>query len=147
MGWTSDLLTGLAETLAAADIGTWNPDGIYQPDETGIVLDVVPTTPDRAIVLAVYLDRPVPGLTDTTGAVQVRMRTGPDPRDLNDLADAVFDLLNESGPYEWGSAYVTTIWRTSIARLGQDANQRLERADNYYFHGHRPSPDFEGDES
>lgn len=143
MSWTVDLLTGIAEQLHAAGVGAWNPDGIYTPDQTGIVLDVVPSQPDRVITLAVYLDRPVPGLTDVTAAVQVRMRAGRDPRDLADLAEAVYDVLHESGPHEWESAYVSRMWRDSIARLGTDANQRLERADNYYLHSNRPSPHLE----
>lgn len=138
MSWENDLLAGLAQHLADNGIGAWRPDTAYADGETAIVLNIVPPQPDQAITLGLYLDEPVPGLTDLTAAVQIRMRTGPDPNELADLADAVYQLLHESGPHVWGVAYVTTIWRDSVAVLGQDQLGRLERADNYYLRGHRP---------
>jgi hypothetical protein len=143
VNWESDLLDGLAQHLADAGIGSWRPDSAYTAGETAIVLNVVPAAPDRAITLHLYRDEPVPGLTDLTGAVQIRMRTGPDPHDLADLADAVYQLLHESGPHVWGLATVTKLWRDSTAPLGQDPLGRLERSDNYYFRGHRPHANLE----
>ncbi|WP_066360260.1 minor capsid protein [Herbidospora mongoliensis] len=138
MSWEADFLAGLAQTLADADIATWRPDTAYAADETAIVLSVVPAAPDKVITLSLYLDEPVPGLTDVTAAVQIRFRAGTDPNDLADMADAVYQLLHESGPHVWGVAYVTRLWRDSVAPLGQDPLGRLERADNYYLRGHRP---------
>lgn len=139
-GYTTQILTGIAERLAAAGIGVWRPSGVYQADETGIVLGTVPTSPDRVIVLTGYDVDADPGLTDTVSAVQVRTRGGPDPRDVGDLADAVREALDGLQPGRLGTVPVSLIWWQSGAVLGQDANRRHERSDNYYLNAHRANP-------
>ncbi|MEK8108659.1 hypothetical protein NKG94_34495 [Micromonospora sp. M12] len=78
-GWTSRLITGLAEHLAAAGIGTWRASGIYQAAETAIVIRAVPPSPDRLITLAAYVVGGGHGNASTTQGVQIRLRGGKDP--------------------------------------------------------------------
>ena len=142
MGYRTDLLTGLARHLAAEGIGTWNPDGVYTPAQTGVVLGAVPPAPDRIITLTGY------GVTDdlvhadTITGIQVRCRwAGRDPRPVDDLADLVFDLWHGAGPLTLPTGVrVLQLERRSSASLGTDDNGRWSRSDNYYATTHRPSP-------
>lgn len=139
-GWTSRLLTGLAEHLAAASIGTWRPSGIYTPDETAIVIRAVPQTPDRLITLAAYpVGSANPGLADHQLGVQIRVRAGADPRDCDDLADSIFGLLDGAQGLTWDGIAVVQMWRQSYTSLGDDTNGRWQRSENYYLDAMRPT--------
>lgn len=138
-GFTSRLLAGLAEHLAAGGVGVWRPTGVYQAGETGIFIRAVPISPDRIITLAAYPAGSSPGISNTTVGVQVRLRGGKDPRDVDDLADAVFDLLDSSGPHNWQGVGVSQVYRQSYSSLGQDSNGRWERSENYYLDAERPT--------
>jgi hypothetical protein len=139
-GWTSRLLTGLAELLAANSIGIWRTSGVYAAGETGILIRSIPSTPDRIITLAAYpIDAGYVGLADTTVGIQHRLRGGRDPRDCDDLADAIFDLLDSAEHYSLGGIHVVQSVRRSYASLGADGNGRWERSENYYFDAMRPT--------
>lgn len=140
MGWTKDLTTGLAVHLAAASIGTWRPTGVYTAGETAIVYRAVPQTPDRLITLAAYpIGSEHQGLADHDTAVQIRLRSTTNPTDVDDLADAVFDLLDSATNLTFGGVRVSQMWRQSYSALGQDANGRWERSENYYLQTMRPT--------
>ena len=140
-GWTSRFLTGLAELLAAGDAGTWRESGVYQPDETAIVIRAVPQQPDRLITLAAYpIGSTSPGLADHETGVQIRVRgAGPDPRDCDDLADAVYELLDGAHNLTLGGIPMVQMWRQSYTSLGKDSNSRWERSENYYADTMRPT--------
>lgn len=139
-GWTSRLLTGLAEHLADAGIGTWNPTGTYTSGQTGIVIRAIPDQPDRIITLTAYpVAGDLVGMADHATAVQVRLRAGPDPRDCDDLADQVFDLLDGARGLTWSGIPVVSVERTSYTSLGQDASRRWERSENYQIQAMRPT--------
>lgn len=136
MSWTTDLLTGVAELAADAGIGDWNPDGEpYTAAQTAICLSQMPPEPDRAIVLSLY---PVSqdGTGDVTVGLQVRTRAGPDPREVQTIADAMNDLLDGLERVELGGVWVSQIYLRSGSDLGTDKGidkaARMERADNYY---------------
>lgn len=139
-GWTSKLLTGLAQYLAANAVGVWRPTGVYAAGETGILLRAIPQSPDRIIALAAY---PVAagyvGLADTTVGVQHRLRGGTDPRDCDDLADAIYDLLDSATNLVFGGVHVVQMYRQSYVSLGADGNGRWERSENYYLDAMRPT--------
>jgi hypothetical protein len=80
VGYTSQLLTGLAALMEEAGLGVYRPDDAVADGEIGIFLHRLPEAPDRAYALTPY---PVEdtGLTDVTDGVQIRMRAGPDPRE------------------------------------------------------------------
>lgn len=138
-GWTSRLLTGLAEHLAAAGIATWRPSGSYQAAEVGIYIRVIPTSPDRIITLAPYVVASPPGTADYTLGVQIRVRGTKDPRVAEDLADAVFDALDSAQGLTWGGISVVQVYRQSYTALGADANSRWETSSNYYVEAMRPT--------
>jgi hypothetical protein len=141
MGWTTNLLTGLAEHLAAGDVGVWRPPpGVYQPDETGIVIRAIPDKPDRLITLAAYPVDSLPGLADITVGIQIRVRAGRNPTDCDDLADAVYDLLDGAHSLTFDGVRVVHLYRQSHASLGTDGNSRWSRSENYYADAMRPTP-------
>ncbi len=139
-GWTSRLLTGLAEHLQTAGVGLWRPTGVYQPADTAIVIRNIPQSPDRVITLAAYpVGQDAQGLADHTSGVQIRVRAGVDPRECDDLADAVYDLLDSAAGLVFGGIPVVQMWRQSYTPLGQDSNSRWERSENYYVQAMRPT--------
>ncbi|MGD3112632.1 minor capsid protein [Streptomyces sp. YGL11-2] len=137
MSYTADLLDGLARLLHEQGVGIYLPSGRYAPDETAITVATTPPTPDRIICLSAYPVTESPQLTDTTTGIQVRTRTGPDPRDVDALDDAVFDVLHGSGPHAWGAARVQLLYRASAVPIGADSAGRMERSSNYYARAHR----------
>lgn len=137
MGHTSQLLTGLAELMESAGLGVYRPDGVITDGETGIFLHRLPEAPDRAYALTPY---PVEdtGLTDVIDGVQIRMRAGPNPVEVLNMADAVRDLLHMRENTVFGAVRVSLIWRQSQAPMGQDAHGREELTSNYYARSNRP---------
>lgn len=139
MGHTSQLLTGLAALMESAGLGVYRPDGVVEDGEVGIFLHRLPEAPDRAYALTPY---PVEdtGLTDVTDGIQIRMRAGPDPRDVLDMADAVRDLLHMRENTLLGTVRIGLMWRQSQAPMGQDEHGREELTSNYYARSNRPGP-------
>ena len=139
MGHTSSIVTGLAELLDSAGLGVYRPDGVYVDSETGIFLHRLPESPDRAYAITPY---PVEdtGLTDVTDGLQIRMRAGPDPNEVIDMADAVRDLLHMRENTLVGGVRLSLIWRQSQAPMGQDPHGREELTSNYYARSNRPGP-------
>jgi hypothetical protein len=139
-GWTSRLLTGLADHLAANGVGVWRPAGAYEAGEVAIVVRAIPQSPDRLITLAAYiLEDVAPGLADSDVGVQIRVRGTTDPRVAEDIGDAVFDLLDSAEHLSWGGVLVTSVARQSSAPLGQDTNDRWEMSHNYRVEAVRPT--------
>ncbi|MGW4467470.1 minor capsid protein [Micromonospora sp. NPDC004704] len=140
-GWSSRLLTGLAERLDAAGVGVWRPDGTpYAADEIAIVLRDVPTQPDRVITLTTYpLAGDLQGMADHLTGVQIRVRGTEDTRVCDDLADDVFTELDSAARFEVGGIPVKQMWRQSYTSLGKDTNRRWERSENYYVEAMRPT--------
>jgi hypothetical protein len=140
-GFHTDLLTGLAVYLQSAGIGTWNTTGAYTSGQTGIVLNHVPQSPDRAITLTAYGVDDSPSLSDSVVGVQVRCRWGgQDPRPVDDLSDSIYDLLHGKTAWELSTGItIVQCLRNSETSLGQDDNARWANASNYYLTVHRPS--------
>ena len=138
MGWTVDLVTGVAELLDAAGAGVWNPTGIYDVDDTAIVVGpTIPQTPDRIVCLTPYPVEDTPGLPEVVIAIQVRCRGTTVPRTAEDQADAVYDVLHGASGLTLGGVPVAQMWRQSSAPLGPDTSGRAERSDNYYLRAAR----------
>ncbi|MDF5756659.1 minor capsid protein [Spongiactinospora sp. TRM90649] len=143
MAFSRDLLTGLAEFLAAHDVADWNEDGYYASGQVALTIGGLPPSPDRAISLAVYgAGREGDHATqaDSVMQVQARIRGGTDPRLTDDLADAVFDRLHGLSEVE----LPTGIWlyqaqRRIVAPLDRDSSGRWGRADSYELSVLRPS--------
>lgn len=141
MGFETNLLTGFAQLLAAAGIGTWQENGVYAATETGIVIDAVPASPDRIISLTDYVVSDNPTLSDSIIGVQVRTRWGgQDPRLVKDLDGLIFAALHGMPAVTLvGGVHVVSCFRRSGVSMGQDANNRWGRSSNYYVSVHRPS--------
>jgi hypothetical protein len=139
-GFTSRLLAGMAQHLEDAGIGSWSPAGVYAASDTGITIRAIPDHPDRLITLASYpLGTNLPGMADHLTAVQIRLRAGPDPRECDDLADAIFDLLDGTSGLIWGGIPVKDVGRRSYTSMGQDGSRRWERSENYIVDAMRPT--------
>lgn len=140
-GWTSNLVAGVAELLAAGGAGVWDPDGgVYAPDAVGITQGTIPQSPDRIVCLTPYPVSEEPGSQDVIVSIQVRCRGTRDPSVVDDLADAVRELLHGLTSVVLGGIGVSQVWRNSTAPLGPDQLGRYERTDNYYVQAARPGP-------
>lgn len=141
-GFQTNLLTGMAAYLAAGGIGaTWKPSGAYTALELAIVLYTMPEAPDRVITLSAYSDTDSPALSDSSIGLQVRCRwDGQDPRPVDDLQDAIFNLLHGKTQLalQTGVNIQQCLRRNAIV-LGQDQNARWENVANYVLSVHRPS--------
>ncbi|MGW3572176.1 minor capsid protein [Streptomyces sp. NPDC000941] len=131
VSYTPDLLDGLAQLIADQGIAVYRPDGVYTVSETGLTVAVMPDNPDRIVALTAY---PVEDthLTDAITGVQVRVRASRDPREADQLADALFDLLHGREHFVAGGIHIGLCWRQSQGPLGQDQLGRMELAANYY---------------
>jgi hypothetical protein len=135
MSYTTDLLVGVAQQIAAAGLGVYNPTGVYASTDTAIVFKNVPISPDRCIVLNVYgTGAPEDPQTAVSQlGLQVRCRGLANPvMDVNDLADSIFLLLQGQKHQQYGTVHANQIRRNSSVPIGQDSNKRQEHADNYY---------------
>jgi hypothetical protein len=129
-----DLAVGFATMIADSSIGVYRSDGsTYLASETAIVFKDMPQSPDRCIVLTA-----VP-LTDAIAAafgkalVQVKLRGAPNNSlDVDDLGDAVFDLMQNTRNVVFGSTHAIQILRNSSVPMGVDASKRWLRTDHFY---------------
>lgn len=140
-GFETNLLTGIAQRIAAAGLGVWRDTGAYAATETGIVLDTLPANPDNVITLTDYAVSDDPTLSDSVIGIQVRTRcAGLDPRPVKDLDGAIFDALHglESVTLT-GGVHVVSLYRRSGVSLGQDTSSRWMRSSNFYATVWRPS--------
>lgn len=142
MAATNDLLAGLATLLAGANVAKYDATGAYATTDTGIFLQVTPTSPDGALILSPYPVSDDPTLADSVVGVQVLTRMpGLDPRPVNDLADAAFDQLHGLHDVVLSTGVrVVELVRRSGVLLGQDDLRRWVRSDNYYVTTYRPGP-------
>lgn len=131
-GYTSSLLDGIAGLLAEAGVGVFRPDGVIEDPDTGIFRGVMPDSPEQAIGLTAYPVEDNEHAEAITG-VQMRMRAGRNPDALDDLADAVWDVLHNRQHYTAGGIHVALSWRQSQAWIGQDTQGRMELTSNFYF--------------
>lgn len=140
-GWTSRLITGLAEYLAANGIGAWRPNGpAYNANETAIVDRDMPPQPDRVITLADYpVINGLTGMADHTTGVQIWVRGTTSRLVCRDIGDQVFDLLDSATRLTLGGIPIVQIYRQSYTSLGKDGNGRWEASHNYYVEAMRPT--------
>lgn len=132
--WESDLLLGYAELLAGQGVGTYRTDGTpYAAGETAIVFGELPTSPDRAIGLALYNGLPDEATQNLSHPrLQLMVRGAPgQPLDAGDIATAAFMVLQAVAHRDYGTAHVVQSLRVSAVPLGVDDNRRTMRADNY----------------
>lgn len=141
MGFQKDLAVGFAQLLAANGVGTWRENGAYVASETGLLLRTLPQSPDQVISLAAYGVDDDPTLGDDVTGLQITTRWGGgDPRPNDDLADLVFDELQNLPRTTLPTGIVVTrCYRRSWTSIGQDTNARWRTTQNFYVTAHRPS--------
>lgn len=142
MGWTGNLLAGVAELLAAAGAGVWQPDGsAYADGDTALVVGALPQGPARAVALSLYPVTDHPVLNDVVVGLQARIRgaAAGDTRPTSDTADDLYQALHGLRNLRVGGIDVVQITRQSGAQLGPDASGRDERTENYYIQAARPT--------
>lgn len=139
--FTVNLLTGIAQHLENAGIGTFEDAGTANTGTAAIVIIGLPQAPDRIICLTDYPVEDSPVLTDAVLGLQVRVRGTTDPRVAADLHDAVYNALHglTGQTFNTGASAVNTVdmYRQSSTSLGPDVNGRWERSDNYYIRHNR----------
>lgn len=136
MRFTTQLLTGLAELLAAAGVGEWAPGS----QRTGtpvpwITLSNMPETPDVVICLTAYNAGQDGATTDTIPSIQVRTRGDRMPGTSVDLQDAVYDALHGRRRTQLGTVpnqvLIAQCLRRNVGQLGPDALSRWEWVSTY----------------
>lgn len=129
-----DLLVAFAHRLAGSGVADFDPVGMYQPDQVGVVFEVVPDTPTSVVVLSVY-DRQGnrnPRLTNEMVYLQARVRTGPRaPVDVHTLAEAVHAQLETHREISVSGAVLPRVHRISYIPMGRDSKDRPEISLNY----------------
>lgn len=134
MSLTTDLLDGIAGLIIGAGIAVQKtaPD-VYLDSDTAISWSLMPTQPDRCIVLTDFpvSDDPAQALGQI--GVQLRIRGLPgDPRDAQELRDSIYELLQGLINQFFGSVHVIQCNRRSSIPNGQDDSRRFEYFENYY---------------
>lgn len=134
MTWTSGLLTGVCELAAAQVPGfTYRDNGLYQPDETGIVRKAMPPGPDRVVVVNTYVPGGDGARSEQLLAIQFRCRGLPnDPDDPDDMADELYRVFHRAENVTVGPAQLALVWRQSYAQAGKDSSNRFETTSNFY---------------
>lgn len=137
--YEKDLLEGLGETLAAETHLAWvDPEGTvaYAPADVGLYIGPVPSEPRTAVAMNGYTVQMFP---DTIIGVQFHTASF-DHDEMTRAAQAVSDALEG----RWGGMLgtvklVSSAWQSGTI-LGQDANGREQRTDNYYLKIVRKTP-------
>lgn len=136
MRFTTQLLTGLAELLAAAGAGEWQPSGARTGTPVPwITLSNMPESPDSIICLTAYNTGQDGATTDTMPSIQVRTRGDRAPSTSMDLQDAVFDALHGRRRTLLGTApnqvLIAQCMRRNLGQLGPDSISRWEWVSTY----------------
>lgn len=133
----TDLLTGLAELLAAQGVGEWLPAGAAAGAPLpAIALRSTPPNAPRSITLLEYVAERSARLTDSTIAINVRIRGDKAPSTAAGIAAQVYAAIHALGPVELGTApnkiRINDVFWQSETQIGPDQNGRYERSVNYY---------------
>lgn len=138
-GYNSKLMTGLAQLIQDEGLATFATTGTYPPEAWGLFIGLTPDQPDRACALMSYPVEDTDLAVVITG-VQFRLRGSRDPREVENMSDALYDLFHNRSHYVVNGIHIELSWRQSGAWMGQDANQRVERVENFYLHADRSAP-------
>jgi len=143
MAFTTDLLDGLAKYLVSVGIGAYNPAGVYQPADIGIIIGTVPQDPDSVICLTPYMlpdPNPNPTSADEQVGIQFWLRgANGDPRPVLDLENNIYGALHGLAEVPFGSAFMLLAWRHNETSMGQDSRGRSQRVANYYLRVNHPT--------
>lgn len=127
---------GLAQHLADAGLARYTPDGPYPPGPLPAVFYLRhPDTPADAITIVIYDENHDRDDHNPDIYVQLRYRrAGTDPRPVDRLADAVFELLHDRSHFTLPNGIGVKLCRRKIAGMSDpDTSGRWSRPDSYMF--------------
>ncbi len=131
-----DVMVGVAGLLSTAGVGTFNPSGAYALTDTGILFKIMAdgsAVPDRVIVLNAFVLTADVSMPIDRVLLQVAMRgVRNNPLDVDDLGDAVFNVLHGATYQTFGSTVAAQILFSTSVPMGEDALTRSTRADRYF---------------
>ena len=135
---TEALLKGLAAHLAAAGVGSWEPDPTVPLPTTGtvIVLAAYPPRPDRVVTVGLpYTEDDSHGgpmMGHSLLRISIHARGLPhQPLDAKALADDVYEALHGLSGVSLGGVPVGWVQRVSGGPIGTDGDHRATAAGNY----------------
>lgn len=130
----SALVAGIAQRLADAGLGDWDPDAEYDDNYAGwpILRGRVPQAPSKVIVLTAYTISDDATENDSIIGVQIRLRGDEDIATVQDRSDLIFGVLQGLHDETLNGVPIVLIERKSSAPLGQDENDRWQESCNYY---------------
>jgi hypothetical protein len=132
VSYTRDLLTGLAQYLTAAGVGTYRSTGTYLGTDTAIIFGPLPPTPDRCVALTAYASTDDAAINLSQVRVQFYLRGTPgNTLDVVDLNDSLFIALQCLTNRQYGTAYLSQARRVSTIPMGIDDSLRSEISANY----------------
>jgi hypothetical protein len=137
--WTNDLLTGMAQAMAADGIGTFGPGHPTTSTACAITLGTAADEPIKAVALFAYSPVDDVMLANTMQPVQIRIRGTVDATSCDTIGDAIFDLFHGVTGLVFGTVHTSLIARNSVIPLGRDDHDRWMSSHNYYVHANRPT--------
>lgn len=134
MSWAEDLEQGVAGLLAAAGVGTYDPDAVLADGAAGVI--VVGPLPDE-VAAGIGVQSYRVGVDDPanpTSSVNVQLWARAASRSaVNDLDAAGYDAVQGAADVWFGSVHVTQAYSKSSIPMGRDDRGRWERSSNYTF--------------
>jgi len=129
-GFRLSLLSSIGQYLQEQGVGRWTTP--WAATDTAISVDVLPSTPDKAIALNLYTVAN-PGGTDSIIGLQLRIRGKAGNRtEDKDILDKAEDALHGLKNITWAGIPIVYVEHKSGASLGTDSANRLEHTQNYY---------------
>jgi hypothetical protein len=126
---------GIEEVLVGAGIVAPIPTGNqpYPKDSTALFRKSMGDKPDRAVAVNVYdFELPPWPQSGVVALVQIRTRVPKgDPNAVDDLGDAIVNLLHGVHHASWGEVKVERCTYSFGGSIGADPSGRQERADNF----------------
>lgn len=140
-GWTGLLLKGCGLWLHEREVVEYRDGSRLTGPRPALLLDGLPSSPDRAVSLSAYPVDEDAALSDVVVGLQFTSRgEAGNRRQAIDLDDALFVALHGAVGLSWSGIPVVLVERRSGTSLGQDGNRRWEQVSNYWVTTARPTP-------
>lgn len=131
-----NVMVGIAGLLNTAGVGKFNPSGVYATTDTGIIFKIMPDgtgVPDRVIVLNAFVLTADVSMPVDRVLLQIAYRGARNnPLDVDDIGDAVLDVLHSATYVPFGSATAAQILFYSSVPMGEDSLTRSTRVDKFF---------------
>lgn len=107
----TSLPESIAQYLENRGFGAYrDSDQVFGPNEVGIAIESVPSTPNQVICITQYAGATVDSqLPWDEPRIQLRVRGTPDPSISRNTAQALYDLFHGWGPGDMGTTHIQLI--------------------------------------